>query len=291
MNTLKFEPRDCTRTRELLDAYLDGELLVETNREILKHVERCDACAAELDDRSRLRSAVRTAARTESAPSELRDLILGSVRAPAQVEPRTSGSRRWLAVAAAVVLLAGGGLVAMRAWRGADRGATVERALAADASILKIGLGDHAHCALQRTLPDVPPTVEALRAAMGPDYEGLVDTLAARMPPGFKMLVAHTCSFQSRPFVHVICRSDETILSIVVTRKSGEAFEPAGVFAVLEGSGVPVYRGSMQGMEIDGIETRDHLAFVVSGLTPERNFQLAASIIPSVDTYLRAVEA
>ncbi len=290
MNTLKFEPRDCTRTRELLDAYLDGELLVETNREIIKHVERCDECAADLDGRSRLRSAVRTAARAESAPDELRDRILGSVRAPVEVETPARDSRRWLAVAAAVVLLAGGGLVAMRAWRGADQGATIQRALATDASILKIGLGDHAHCAMQRKLPDVPPTSEALRAVMGPEYEGLVDTLAARMPPGFQMLVAHTCHYQSRPFVHVICRNDETILSIVVTRKSGEAFDPAGVFAVLEGSGVPVYRGSMQGMEIDGIETRDHLAFVVSGLTPERNFQIAASIVPSVDTYLRMLE-
>ena len=53
MNTLKFEPKDCARARGLLDSFLDGELLVETNYEILKHIERCAACSADLEARAR----------------------------------------------------------------------------------------------------------------------------------------------------------------------------------------------------------------------------------------------
>ena len=75
------------------------------------------------------------------------------------------------------------------------------------------------------------------------------------------------------------------------TTEGPQAFDPDGLFAVLQGSGIPVYRASIQGMEVEGLETRDHLAFVVSGLSVDRSFQLASRLMPSMHGYLSSLEA
>jgi anti-sigma factor RsiW len=45
---------DCRQVRELMDSYISGELTVESNHDVLRHVERCDACRSELERRERL---------------------------------------------------------------------------------------------------------------------------------------------------------------------------------------------------------------------------------------------
>ena len=47
---------DCQQVREVMDSYLSGELSVETNHRLLRHVAECRDCAAELKRRQRLRA-------------------------------------------------------------------------------------------------------------------------------------------------------------------------------------------------------------------------------------------
>jgi anti-sigma factor RsiW len=55
----------CQELQEMMDSYLGDELLVETNHEVLHHLENCGACRGELAARrellTRMRSAVRRA--------------------------------------------------------------------------------------------------------------------------------------------------------------------------------------------------------------------------------------
>ncbi len=52
----------CEDFREISDSFLSGELLVETNHEVVSHLEICESCRKELEKqqmfRERLRSAV-----------------------------------------------------------------------------------------------------------------------------------------------------------------------------------------------------------------------------------------
>ena len=52
MNRVQFGEGDCDKTRKYLDSYISNELLVETNHEVLRHLESCPACSAELDTRA-----------------------------------------------------------------------------------------------------------------------------------------------------------------------------------------------------------------------------------------------
>ena len=52
---------ECRDVRELADSFLGEELLTETNHEILRHLETCPVCRADLDARRALRDGVRRA--------------------------------------------------------------------------------------------------------------------------------------------------------------------------------------------------------------------------------------
>src|SRR5580692_9000014 len=52
---------ECRDVREMADSFLAEELLTETNHEILRHLETCPMCRADLAMRRALRAAVRRA--------------------------------------------------------------------------------------------------------------------------------------------------------------------------------------------------------------------------------------
>ena len=93
MNVLNFDSRQCERIRRHLDAYLSNELLVETTSEILRHLETCEACARELETRTRVRDLVRRAATSQTPPEELRQAIQRRLR---ETQPGLWGGSREL---------------------------------------------------------------------------------------------------------------------------------------------------------------------------------------------------
>ena len=49
----------CNELREVLDSYISDELLVETNHEVLSHLENCPACRSKMAERRSLRQRIR----------------------------------------------------------------------------------------------------------------------------------------------------------------------------------------------------------------------------------------
>src|SRR5207247_2439839 len=70
MNRIQFGEGACEKTRKYLDSYISNELLVETNHDVLHHLESCPACSAELDARTQLRTRLKAAVNTQSVPPE-----------------------------------------------------------------------------------------------------------------------------------------------------------------------------------------------------------------------------
>src|SRR5215470_4861143 len=99
MNLVNFNGRSCEKYRRYFDAYLDNELLVETNQDVLQHLGSCTECSRMLEGRARVKQALRSAVNTEDAPLEL----VASLRQ--QLGTRRSSLRsntvRWMLAAAA----------------------------------------------------------------------------------------------------------------------------------------------------------------------------------------------
>jgi len=81
MNIVNIEDGYCRRIRSYLDSYLNNELLVETNYEVLKHMEICDSCSRSLRDRARLKDKLKSAVMRDYAPVALRERINDNLRA------------------------------------------------------------------------------------------------------------------------------------------------------------------------------------------------------------------
>lgn len=110
----------------LSGAYAVDALDPAERAEFEKHLAGCEACRAEVDD---LREAAATISETVAAPPPpgLRDRVLGDIRGVRPLAPARTLRRRttrWapaLVAAAAVVLLALGGVVAWHPWSGDEQ--------------------------------------------------------------------------------------------------------------------------------------------------------------------------
>src|SRR5260370_9215016 len=119
----------CREFRESADSYLGNELIVETNPEVISHLETCAECRWELAARRELRSQLREAfikAPENQMSEEFGQRLSAHLHEQAFGRSVTALSRRgwhpsvtlrrtsWLALAACLVLATGFGLVLVR---------------------------------------------------------------------------------------------------------------------------------------------------------------------------------
>jgi anti-sigma factor (TIGR02949 family) len=296
MKTVHFGETACERTRRYLDSYISNELLVETNHEVLRHLDNCSECSAELDQRTRLKQRVKAVVQQQAAPPDLQVRIREQVR-HAQRDRFFSGS--WLrpaAVAAACASLAVG------VWQFrrdqplpavADRAAQktyIERVSQTVAAVVRVGLGDHIHCAVFRKYPKNPPTVEQMEKTLGPQFAGLARIVSGKMPGSYRLIMAHQCGYNGRRFTHLTLVNGTNLVSLVIARKNpGESLR--NLSPALPSTGIPVYHSAAERYEIASFETPQFLAFVVSDLSSRRNLQIAGALAPAVGDFLRHVTA
>src|SRR5262249_13510641 len=104
MKIVKVENGECQRVRSYLDSYLSSELMVETNLEVLKHLEGCADCSRILDDRARIKAQLKRVALNVQAPESLRDRIRSDIRRPNRLNFNLNSA--WMLAAAAAIVLA-----------------------------------------------------------------------------------------------------------------------------------------------------------------------------------------
>ncbi len=203
----------CREVRDVADSFLADELLTETNHEMLRHLETCASCRAELDGRRRLRGALKSAF-DRAAELQPRAGFAEALRERLQQTPprdRHSWMRstRWFALAATVLIAAGlaGFLLLNRRPSPAD-------ALAQDA------IGDHRTCALaphpgRRGVP-----LEDAAQQFDDAYRLLLtappDDIAT--PDGAARVIdRHACAFDGRRFAHVLLEYRTRVVSLLMT--------------------------------------------------------------------------
>ena len=296
MRLVQFGDNPCARISRYVDSYINNELLVETNLEVLRHLETCPACAAEVESRTRIKARLKSAVQNQSVPAELQT----RVRAALRQDSRASFAwTRWASAAAAVLVVAVTLWVEVPRWtrpalpgladrRGQD--VFIQKVSASLSAVLKVGLGDHIHCSIFRKYPKDPPSVDEMAQKLGPAYQDLVPLVKARVPEEYRIILAHQCGYQGRRFVHLTLSDGSNLLSLVITRKQpGESMQGLTISDHI--SGVPVYQAAAQNYDVAGFETDQFLAYVVSDLGTRQNLQIAYALVPSVHQFLAAVRS
>ena len=292
MKIVNFSQSNCERVRRYLDSYISNELLVESNLEVLRHIEQCSACSQELETRTRIRASLQTAVRREEVPPGFEQKIRREIReqGPVRLWP-FAFSLKWMSAVAALFLISTAIWVVLRTRRELspqEQDAYVGRISSRLSTILQIGLRDHVHCAVFRKYPKDAPAFAEMARDLGPQYAGLVPLVKARVPDEFRVILAHRCSVQGRNYVHLVLRGPSSLLSLIITQKNpGESFPAAQLAPILLAAGVPVYRAGASQFQVAAFETPAYLAFVISDLPEKRNLQLAAALAPPVQEFLR----
>jgi len=300
MSVLEFEQGYCKRIRVYLDSYVNNELMVETTHEVLRHLEHCEQCAAELEAKTQTKNLLKGAVLRDNAPSALRERIQRDIRKTEAPwwSPRTRFVEWALVAAAAAVLFAGGWSVLHSSNSGRPKPpsseATLLRPEIPNAAILNIGLSDHINCAVVHGQQDRRLTPEQMSERLGADYAGLVQVVKEKAP-GFEIVVAHKCNLETREFAHLILRNHERVCSLVITKKNGESFATDQAAAIDEAAAeqdpsAATYRARTRDYEVTGFETRDFLGFVVSNLSASENRMLASNLAPAVRSFLANLE-
>jgi anti-sigma factor RsiW len=269
MKVVPFGETACEKTRRYLDSYLSSELLVETNREVLRHLESCPECSAELAARSRMRTALRAAVSRAPVPAGLENRIGQALRT------RPIARRYMLAAAAVLACVA---LVSI--WRlrpNPSEQDLIRQASQRLSTVLNVGLRDHLHCAVFRKYSKQPEPLPRMASALGPEFAGLVPLVQAKVPAEFRVIQGHHCEYNGRPYTHLILTSGDKLVSVILTRKQpGES---------LNGG---ISQAGIDRFQVVGFESRDYLAYVISDLDPQRSLQLAANLAPALREYLAA---
>lgn len=100
----------CELSKTVLHGYLDNELDAARAADFERHLEACRECTNVLGAEESMRASLQRSVLYERAPSELRDRIRTDLKAITSAEAAKQVSPpawRWLAVAAAILLVAG----------------------------------------------------------------------------------------------------------------------------------------------------------------------------------------
>ncbi len=285
------EQAGCGKVRGYLESYISNELLVETNHEVLHHLENCTACAAELETLTRIRARLKTAVQNQTVPPELQVRIRERLRTQPARTVFTVEWARWAVTAAAVLVLSVGAwftvpgtrLPALSDRRAQD--AFIQKVSERVGAVLRVGLGDHIHCTVFRKYEKNPPPLDQLAAGIGPKYSQLVLLVRAKVPGQYRIIMAHQCGYKGRRFIHVALQNGSNLMSLVIaTKQDGESLND--LQESLRPSGIPVYQSAARKFEIAAFETDRYLAFIVSDLGDRKNLEVAAELAPAVHEFL-----
>jgi anti-sigma factor RsiW len=140
---------NCSQTRNLLHAYVDGELDLVRHLELEHHLQDCPACAEAHESRQALRKALRADGLYQRAPAGLRERLAAAAGEEKPSVPYRSSRRQLIAgAAAACVLLAAGAASFVLFWR--------PWLPPADEALVRELVGDHVRSLQVAHLTDVP---------------------------------------------------------------------------------------------------------------------------------------
>lgn len=270
----------CRDVRELADSFLSGQLLVETNHELLRHLDGCLGCRSEMAARQALRATIKSAfANAESLrmSDEFRDDVVSRLRTMALPKTRRQFFGIWRYVAAAVVLASAAGtelfLLPARA-----------SAAARDAA------GDHRDCAILSRLGEKPISLEEAATREDVSFRLLQSTPSDELttPAGLVRVVRrHSCEFHGRRFAHIVLQFQGQIVSLLMTGDDGQKINSG---STAESPLHLAWLSPIDGFTVVSFKTPGHIIFLVSSLDKPAFSQVAPFLADPVYRRLVAGE-
>jgi anti-sigma factor RsiW len=295
---------NCRDLKDIADSYLSNELLVETNHEILRHLESCRDCRHELGERRELRARLKHAVRSEAEgtvdPNFAARAVIG-LRESAQKQRYFAGIPALVAAMAAMLLI-GAGVFFIRSGDVDNRAAVTPAPANANpagrtngsetaaipaelAEIRNDAIEDHKNCALTHNLKERPiPLSEAAKkygAANAGFDEAVIRPIKAAFGEDSRFIKAHHCLINGRGFAHAVLEFKGTVVSVLMTKGGpGSGFDESFISC-----------RSQDGLRVACFSAGGYSMFVVSALEEPENLLLARTIADSLSGHVQGAAA
>lgn len=270
---------DCKDFREISDAYLSDELLVETNIQVFKHLEDCPKCRRDFADRRALRQRLRTA--VLNSEEFAIDPIFAN-RLSLELKDAAFNNNGWFGVLISPRILVplmsmvlivgmfsfvlfkyGGGNTEIAGQPGSIASFLTQVSLQA--------VGNHKDCALENQ-----ELWESRSLAIG---EAGAAVAAAVAPPvsdyfagDVEVLHAHDCVYAGLLFSHVILKTNGHLVSVFVD-KSGAIGDPRA------NPSDSIVSERENGLQVASFYSGRSAVFVVSDLPETDNLNAARKLL------------
>lgn len=315
---------NCQQFKEMMDSYIGDELLVETNHDVLRHLENCPACRAALSAqrnfRLRLRSAVKNAPEMQLNPAfaiNLQNRLREAVLRPRWWEFAGDGSflnpGMVLAAAMCLLIVAGFGVFwnnyrlapaenisiaenqpNMTTEPGAanvnlqpSESPAAQAIQAAWREIGEFAVGDHKNCALKFRLKEEPITLDEASKKYGKFNKGLDKAVAEPLREAFPAASGEMKLLEAHSCVYGGRR-----FAHVVLRRGDHIVSVLITDADLSDEfGDKIVNQANENLQVAGFRTKHHAIFVVSDLTAAENSTVASAVMPSVSEHIEKFEA
>jgi anti-sigma factor RsiW len=282
VNGKEVKKMQCKDFREISDAYLSDELLVETNIQVFQHLEDCRKCRQDFADRRVLRQQLRTAVLKSDEFAidpffanrlklELKDEALknkgwfGGLISPRILVPLMSLALI-VGIFSFVLLRFGGGNAEIAGYQGSIASFLAQVSLQA--------VGNHKHCAIEKQKlweahsVAIDETGAAVAAAVAPPVEEYFGG-------NVEVLHAHDCVYNGKSFSHVILKTNGHLVSVFVD-KSGAIDDPQG------SPPDSIVSERENGLQVASFYSGRSAVFVVSDLPETDNLNAARKLLDAL---------
>lgn len=280
---------ECRKFKDSIDSYLCGELLVETNLEILRHAEHCPGCRSELTARKQVRGQLQQAARQTvmgvAAHARLR-ARLHAEAAPALAPNKwLAWFKRPLPWRLALAMAAGIACFVLMSWMLMQRHAPQVMAATLNPAVLQQAADEHELCSHYYANSVEPVGMAESAVAYDAAYAGL-DRIAKVRAAGLQLHAAHKCNLVGRNFAHLLFSRDKDLISVLVTERDAAAMKD-GVVPNDDGGQASLQQSRHAGCHIHAYQSARHVVLTVSKLSAAQNQELAERIAAPISEYLR----
>jgi hypothetical protein len=283
---------DCRKFRDVLDSYMCGELMVETNHEILRHAEHCPACREEMAARRNLREALRRSGARVRLSEEAKERLRQRLREDAGCSPkawsangsllhRIFSTRLPLALAASALLVVG----YLYFW---SHSSPQVQAAELSETLMQEATDEHNVCTFHYKDSPEPKAMEPDAVEHNPIFTGL-DQVAKRHARGMKLRLAHFCNLVGRNFVHLGFIKGDEMVSLLITERDAKAMKN-GVAPTDDGLRAGLQSALRGKYRVAAYQTSKHVVLVVSEFSDAQTKELAESLAALVSEHLRRLE-
>lgn len=294
----------------MIDSYLSDELLVETNHDVLRHLENCRDCRVFLADCRELRNRVRGAV---MAMPELNAEPAFMSRLSAELKQTALRPTFWerfttrplitaigfaftalIVIGAFMFLRAPNSQIAANAGNQNDtvvesnKTRLVEAVRIAWKELAEHAVGDHENCAVKFNLAENPVSLDEAAKKYGPANKDIDKTIFTAAKDIFddkakshiEFLEAHSCIYNGRRFAHIVLRRQGKVISVLVADTDLPPAADGPVNQQFDGM-----------LNASGFQLEHHAVFVVSEMDAADNTLLAQAIMPAMRRHIAAAGA